>query len=340
MKRQALFVVLVVFALASWAGARVNAEVGPPPYLAAAMADPARPVDDTSLDASRKPGDVLAFAGIKPGEKVVDLMPGAGYYTRVFSKIVGPRGRVYALQPTEMDKAAPKGLQSLKSFAGASGYENVSVLVQPIALLSLPHQVDMVWTSQNYHDLHDPFMGSPDLAHLNKAIFDALKPGGLYIVLDHAAAAGSGVSKTDDLHRIDPAVVMAEVTAAGFEYVGESDALRQPGDDHSLPAFDKSMHGRTDRFIYKFRKPMSAASAGPASVPTLFQRLAAGHVAAQRICRIVKALDDRLRRLEALPAVAGAAGMRLLRPCPGTGWFASRIAPVRTCCAQRDAHDA
>ncbi|WP_266180863.1 class I SAM-dependent methyltransferase [Dyella humicola] len=340
MKRQPLFVVLVVFALACWAGGRVNAEVGPPPYVAAAIADPARPADDTSLDASRKPGEVLAFAGIKPGDKVVDLMPGAGYYTRVFSKIVGPKGSVYALQPTEMDKAAPKGLQRLKGFASTPGYENVSVLVQPIAELSLPQHVDMVWTSQNYHDLHDPFMGSPDLARLNKAIFDALRPGGIYMVLDHAAAPGSGVSKTDELHRIDPAVVKAEVTAAGFEYVGESDALRQAGDDHSLPAFDKSMHGKTDRFIYKFRKPIRAASAGQAPVPTLFHRLAAGHAATQRICRIVKALDDELHRLEALPAVAEAAGMRLLRPCPGNGLFASRIAPVRTCCAQRDAHDA
>jgi predicted methyltransferase len=340
MKRQPLFVVLVVFALACWAGGRVNAEVGPPPYIAAAMADPARPADDMSLDAGRKPAEVLVFAGIKPGDKVVDLMPGAGYYTRVFSKIVGSKGVVYALQPTEMDKAAPKGLQSLKGFANTPGYENVSVLVQPIAVLSLPQHLDMVWTSQNYHDLHDPFMGSPDVARLNKAIFDALKPGGIYIVLDHAAAPGSGVSKTDDLHRIDPAVVKAEVTAAGFEYVGESDALHQAGDDHSLPAFDKSMRGKTDRFIYKFRKPMSVVSVGPAAVPTLFHRFVAGRAAAQRICKIVKALDDRLRRLETLPAVAEAASMRLFRPCPGNGSFATRIAPLRTCCAQRDVHDA
>ncbi len=258
MKRQPLFVVLIVFALACWTCGRVNAEVGPPAYVAAAIADPARPVDDRSLDGARRPADALAFAGIKPGDKVVDLMPGAGYYTRVFSKIVGTKGIVYALQPAEMDKAAPKGLQSLKSFAGTPGYQNVSVLVQPIAVLSLPQQVDLVWTSQNYHDLHDPFMGSPDMARLNRAIFDALKPGGIYIVLDHAAAAGSGVSRTDDLHRIDPAVVKAEVTAAGFEYLGESDALREVGDDHSMPVFDNAMRGKTDRFIYKFRKPMSS----------------------------------------------------------------------------------
>ncbi|MFC4528657.1 class I SAM-dependent methyltransferase [Dyella halodurans] len=340
MKRQPLSVVLVVFALACWACGRVNAEVGPPSYVAAALADPARPVDDRSLDGGRKPAEVLAFAGIKPGDKVVDLMPGAGYYTRVFSKIVGAGGVVYAVQPVEMDKAAPKGLQTLNSFAGTPGYPNVSVLVQPIAALSLPQHVDLVWTSQNYHDLHDPFMGSPDIARLNKAIFDALKPGGVYIVLDHAAAAGSGVSRTDDLHRIDPAVVKAEVTAAGFEYLGESDVLRQAADDHSTPAFDKAMRGKTDRFIYKFRKPVGAASAGRAIVPAILHQLGVGPAGAQRICKIVESLHERLRQLKTLPAVAEAAGMRLLRPCPGHDSFASRVVPIRTCCAQHGALDA
>ena len=340
MKRQPLLVVFVVFALACWACGRVNAEVGPPAYIAAAIADPARPADDRALDGGRKPADVLAFAGIKPGEKVVDLMPGAGYYTRVFSKIVGTKGMVYAVQPVEMDKAAPKGLQSLKGFASTPGYQNVSVLVQPIAALSLPQHVDLVWTSQNYHDLHDPFMGSPDVARFNKAIFDALKPGGVYIVLDHAAAAGSGVSRTDDLHRIDPAVVKAEVTAAGFEYLGESDALRQAGDDHSMPAFDKVMRGKTDRFIYKFRKPMKAVSTGQAIVPAILQSLGVSRAGVQRICKVVQALHNRLRRLETLPALAEAAGMRLIRPCPGNGPLVSRIAPLRTCCAQPGARDA
>jgi predicted methyltransferase len=340
MKRQPLLVVFAVFALAFWTCGRAHAEVGPPAYIAAAIADPARPADDRSLDDGRKPADVLVFTGIKPGDKVVDLMPGAGYYTRVFSKIVGTKGIVYALQPVEMDKAAPKGLQSLKGFAGTPGYRNVSVLVQPIAALSLPQHVDLVWTSQNYHDLHDPFMGSPDMARLNKAIFDALKPGGFYIVLDHAAADGSGVSRTDDLHRIDPAVVKAEVTAAGFEYVGASDALRQAGDDHSLPAFDRAMRGRTDRFIYKFRKPMSAVTAGQTIVPAIFHSLGVSHAGVQRICRMVRTLHDRLRRLETLPAIAEAAGMRLIRPCPGNGSLVSRIAPLRTCCAQRGARDA
>jgi predicted methyltransferase len=227
-----------------------------PSYAALAVADPHRPADQRAQDADRKPVEVLNFTGITRGWKVVDLMPGAGYYTRLFSKMVGTKGTVYAIQPTEMDKANSKNLPILRSFAGTADYPNVQVIVQPIADLDIPKGVDMVWTSENYHDLHDPFMGPPDMARLNKAIYDALKPGGIYIVLDHAAAAGTGTSKTNDLHRIDPAVVKQEVTAAGFEFVGESDVLHNPADDHTLAVFDPKIRGKTDKFIYKFRKPM------------------------------------------------------------------------------------
>lgn len=242
--------------LAAFTNLPAHAESTPPAYISNAVAAADRPQADKAQDANRKPAEVLAFTGIKPGDKVVDLMPGSGYYTRIFSRIVGPQGMVYALQPTEMDKAAPKNLPILKSFAGTAAYPNVSVLVQSIAAMAIPAHVDVVWTSQNYHDLHDPFMGSPDMARINKTIYDALKPGGVYLVLDHAAAAGHGVSNTNDLHRIDPATVKAEVTAAGFEFVGESDVLRNPADNHSLPIFDPVMRGKTDKFIYKFRKPL------------------------------------------------------------------------------------
>lgn len=253
MKTQAFFVTALACML--FAGLPAKAAPGVPSYISAAVADAARPTDEKAQDADRKPAEVLAFTDIKPGDKVVDLMPGAGYYTRIFSKIVGPKGIVYALQPTEMDKASPQRLKSLKTFAGTKDYPNVVILVQPIGAMQMPKGLDMVWTSQNYHDLHDPFMGSPNMAKINKTIYDALKPGGIYVVLDHAAAAGTGTSKTNDLHRIDPAAVKAEVTAAGFEFVGESDVLRNPADDHTLAIFDKTIKGRTDKFIYKFRKP-------------------------------------------------------------------------------------
>ncbi|HET6554596.1 MAG TPA: methyltransferase [Dyella sp.] len=237
----------LAFALAS------HAQV--PSGVTAAIADSHRPAEDRAQDADRHVADVLAFANVRPGDRVVDLMPGTGYYTRLFSTLVGPRGKVYALQPAEMDKAAPKGLQSLRGFAGQPPYDNVAVLLQPVASMSLPEKVDLVWTSQNYHDLHDPFMGSPDMAKLDRMLLDALRPGGTLIVLDHAAAPGTGVAHTDDLHRIDPAVVKAELAAAGFRLDGESDALRNPDDPHTAGLRDPSVRGHTDRFILRFVKP-------------------------------------------------------------------------------------
>jgi predicted methyltransferase len=247
---------MATVALAAWTNAPAKSATDVPAYVARAVADASRPADERAQDANRKPLEVLAFTGVKPGDKVVDLMPGSGYYTRIFSKIIGVHGKVYALQPAEMDKAAPKGLLALRSFAGTAAYPNVEVLLQPVSAITTPEHVDLVWTSQNYHDLHDSFMGSPDMVRFDKSVFDMLKPGGIFLVLDHAAADGSGVSRTNDLHRIDPASVKAEVTAAGFEFVGESKVLRNPADDHSLAIFDKSIRGRTDKFIYKFRKPM------------------------------------------------------------------------------------
>lgn len=246
---------LLVLTMLLTVAAPVTTAIALPSFVALAVADKNRPADDRSQDVHRKPVEVMGFTGVKPGDIVVDLMPGSGYYTRILSKIVGPRGKVYALQPVEMDKVAPKGLQSLRSFAGTPPYTNVVVLVQPISALAIPEPVDMIFTSQNYHDLHDPFMGSPDMARLDHTLFDALKPGGVLVVLDHAAAAGSGITRTDDLHRIDPASVKAEVTAAGFRFDGQSDALRNPADNHTLGIRDPSIRGDTDRFIFKFLKP-------------------------------------------------------------------------------------
>jgi len=228
-----------------------------PEYITGAIADANRPAEDSAQDANRKPAAVLAFAGVKPGDTVIDVMPGNGYYTRLFSLIVGQRGKVIALQPVEMDKAAPKGLQSLRSFAGAPHFENVTILVQPIGELALPDRVDLVWTSQNYHDVHDPFMGSPDVMRFNKAILESLKPGGRYVILDHRAVTGSGTSATDTMHRIDPAAVRSEVLAAGFKFSAQSDLLRNPEDADTLSIYDKSIRGRTDRFILKFQRPRS-----------------------------------------------------------------------------------
>ncbi|HSR64549.1 MAG TPA: methyltransferase [Xanthomonadaceae bacterium] len=221
-----------------------------PAYVQAAVADPGRDAD-RAKDANRHAAEVVAFAGVKPGDKVLELVPGGGYFTRVFSKVVGPDGKVYAAIPAPMEKYS----DDTKKLP--ADYPNVSLLEQAADALATPEPVDVAFTSQNYHDYPDKFMGPTDPALLNKAVFAALKPGGTYIVIDHVAQAGSGTRDTDTLHRIDPALVKQQVLAAGFEYVGESRVLANPADDHSLKVFDPSVRGHTDQFAYKFRKPMA-----------------------------------------------------------------------------------
>jgi predicted methyltransferase len=246
---------LVLTLLAAGALAPCAMAATPPGAISPAIADASRPASDRSQDADRHVAEVLAFADIHRGDTVVDLMPGNGYYTRLFSRLVGPRGRVYAVQPTEMDKVAPGGLKSVRGFAGKPPYDNVKVLVQPVDALHLPTNVDLVWTSKNYHDLHDKFMGPANVEAVNRAIFRALKSDGRYLVLDHAAAAGSGLAHTEDLHRIDPSRVTREVTSIGFRAASASNVLDNPDDTHTAAVFDPSIKGRTDQFLLAFRKP-------------------------------------------------------------------------------------
>lgn len=224
--------------------------------IAAAVADPARPATDTHRDADRKPAETLAFTGVKPGEVVADYAAGQGYFTRLFSDVVGSQGHVYASVPSELFvyPNIVKGLADVETWTVK--HPNVTVtFASALAAAKYPEKLDLFWIAQNYHDLHDPFMGPVDMPAFNRAVFDALKPGGLYIVLDHVAAPGSPADVTDTLHRIEPSVARREVEAAGFEFVGESGILANPNDPHSATVFDKSIRGHTDQFIYKFRKP-------------------------------------------------------------------------------------
>jgi predicted methyltransferase len=202
------------------------------PYIAAAVADPGRG-DQKDVDARRHPAEVIAFSGVKPGDKVVDLIPGSGYFSKIFSKAVGPKGKVYMIWPNEYAKEAQPDPEENKKLAKA-GYPNTVVIQQPGAAFATPEPVDLVF---------------------NRAVFKALKPGGTFLIVDHAAEAGSGMRDTDTLHRIDPAIVKKQVTAAGFVFEGESNVLRNPKDDLKKVVFDKSIRGHTDQFIYKFRKP-------------------------------------------------------------------------------------
>ncbi|MGN6512321.1 MAG: class I SAM-dependent methyltransferase [Lysobacteraceae bacterium] len=219
-----------------------------PAYVQAAVDDPGREAD-RAKDANRHAAEIVAFAGVKPGDKVLELVPGGGYFTRVFSKVVGPEGKVYAAIPAPMEKYSDETRKLPEA------YPNVTLLEQAADALATPEQVDVAFTSQNYHDYPDKFMGPTDPAVLNKAVFAALKPGGTYVVIDHAAQKGSGLRDTETLHRIDPALVRQQVEAAGFKFVGASEVLVNGADDHTLKVFDPSVRGHTDQFVYKFRKP-------------------------------------------------------------------------------------
>ena len=233
-----------------------QASSGIPKPISAAMANPARPDSDRELDVDRKGGESVAFAGVKPGDKVVDLIPGKGYFTRIFSLVVGPKGHVYAVPPPKRPNApegAPDPGAASEAIAADPHFSNVSVVVGHLTDLKFPEPVDLVWTSRNYHDFHN--IPNVDVGTINKQIFDALKPGGVYVVLDHTAEKGSGTRDTATLHRIDPEAVKKEVEAAGFKFVGQSEILRNPNDPHTAKVFDASVKGKTDQFILKFRKP-------------------------------------------------------------------------------------
>ncbi len=252
----------LLLALALSLGASAQAAASKPSAaIENAISDPSRPAADTARDANRKAAQTLAFAGVKPGDRVVDYIANTGYFTRLLSGTVGPRGHVYSVELDEIVTASnvAKGYADLKAWAPSR--PNITLSTVPVKeSLNFPDRLDVFWITQNYHDLHDKFLGPVNIAAFNKAVFAALKPGGVYIVLDHAAATGAPADVTETLHRIEPAVARREIEAAGFELVGQSDILANPDDPRTVGMFDTSVKGRTDQFLFKFRKPLSPAA--------------------------------------------------------------------------------
>ena len=268
-----------------------------PAYISKAVDDPSRPQTDRDRDENRKPAEVITFAGIKPGDKVADLMPGGGYFTRIFCNIVadmgaGNKGQVYAVTIPRKPASASQSTSQASTQASSSGSSASSAAsnsscanVTRIALklknipapelhsdsddpgwvyeyyqqsppaenFAVPEALDVIWTSENYHDLHNAGFGPPDMRLVNKAFFAALKPGGVLVIEDHAAEKKSGARDTQTLHRIDPELVKREVQSAGFVFVGESTVLQHSEDAHNTKAHE--MHDKTDRFLLKFRRP-------------------------------------------------------------------------------------
>jgi predicted methyltransferase len=214
-----------------------------------------RPATDIARDAARKPAAMVAFAKIAPGQTVVDMLPGGGYFTRVFAQAVGPKGKVVALVSDQYAKAVPKVATDIQALAVEPAYANVEAAIRFLGDVGAPGTVDRVWTAQNYHDLRSKNLPANTGEGINRAVFAALKPGGMYVILDHSAAKGSGLRDVDTLHRIDAATLKAEVISVGFTFAGESKVLASKADDRTKNVFDPAIQGKTDQFVYRFMKP-------------------------------------------------------------------------------------
>lgn len=226
------------------------------PSLTAAVAASDRKPDNVKLDESRKPAQVLQFLGLKPGMKVLDLFGGNAYWAEITAPVVGPKGHVTVWEPTQFYKDDTK-----KSFAEfMARHPNVSIVASPFEAPALPmNYADLVILNLDYHDTYWQSVkyGIPkmDPNAFVKAVYRATKPGGIVGVTDHVANPGDTRATVEKFHRIDPNTVKADFQRAGFVLVGSSDLLRNPADDHSLLVFDPKIRGKTDRFIFKFKKP-------------------------------------------------------------------------------------
>ncbi len=247
--------VAVAVVLAVPGAARTVADPGAAD-VAAAVAPPARSADNLELDASRKPAELLSFLGLKKGMRVADMFGGNHYWAEIFSPAVGPKGQVTVWVPTQFyrDKA-PAEFAAFKATR-----PNVSILVSPFEAPNLPpRSFDFMLINLNYHDVYwvsEKYgITRMEPGAWLKAVFASMKPGGVVGVVDHIGPAGDTRAIVDKLHRIDPATVRADFVRAGFVFDGSSEMLRNPADDHSKLVFDPFVRGKTDRFVYRFKKP-------------------------------------------------------------------------------------
>ena len=202
-----------------------------------------------------KLSELIRFSSVDAGSTVIDVYPGDGDWTRLFSDIVGPQGRVYSFVPAEVADFKNDPVGQMRALAKEPGRENVeAVSADLVAMPEVVQPADVLWLHLFYHDLHTALMQArgATAADFNRAVYERLKPGGSYVIVDHAAAAGSGTSDTQALHRIDPAAVREEVEAAGFVLDAKSTLLANQVDPHSVKVFDPSIKGQTDRFAYRF----------------------------------------------------------------------------------------
>ncbi len=225
--------------------------------FAAALARPDRPADAVALDASRKPAEVLAFLGLKPGMKAADIMTGSGYWAEIMANAIGPKGKVTAFEPTQFYTAPDEQKVWAALTARRPDIDFVRYPFEGFA--AKPASFDFAIINLNYHDLYwesaQYKIPRSDPAAFTRALFAAIKPGGIVGIIDHVGPAGDTRAIVEKMHRIDPATVKADFEAAGFVLEARSDLLANPDDDHSKLVYDPSVRGKTDRFVFRFRKP-------------------------------------------------------------------------------------
>jgi predicted methyltransferase len=250
MRRTTTLTLALLAATAIGSAAMAQPPAGPPgaPQAPPAPITAERPAANVALDATRKPIETMKFAGVKPGSTVVELGAGGGYYTRMLSQAVGPKGKVYTVI-TPGQAARPNGRFTVDGLAAV--LPNVQVVVSDYATLAVPTPPDIVWTTENYHDYHNG--PTANVPALNKGVYNALKPGGIYYVEDHSAAKGAGAEATSKYHRMDEDIAKAELTAAGFKLDAEGSLLRNPQDDR-IKANSENGHFTTDRFMLRMKK--------------------------------------------------------------------------------------
>ncbi|HYM35458.1 MAG TPA: hypothetical protein VET48_08685 [Steroidobacteraceae bacterium] len=247
--------VLVIAACASGSGQSTTKVLTVIDY-ASILADPARPAADKSDDAARKPAEVLAFAQIRPGETILEMEAGRGWYSEILSSALGPNGKLIVQYPPEF----AYGDAAFKARTDAGRLKNATVTVSAFdKLKAADNSVDkVVWILGPHELYYTPRNAQPGaLGDVKKTYADivrVLKPGGVFIAMDHSAAAGAPTSTGQTIHRIDPAIVLAAAKEAGLKYIDKSDVLANPSDDRSKMVFDASLRRHTDQFLFRFQK--------------------------------------------------------------------------------------
>ncbi|WP_395375974.1 class I SAM-dependent methyltransferase [Marinicella sp. W31] len=208
-------------------------------------------------DTDRKPYEVMKFSLIKPGDHVVEITPGEGYYTALLSRVVGEKGKIHAVDPARAFKALPRIRHFFPNYIKRDPRNNVEYSIQNLDEIQIPENLDQIWMVLYYHDT---IWTEENRMAMNAAFFKHLKPGGVFLVIDHYALQGAIDSVTRSLHRIDADIVMSEVQSAGFILDASSDVLAHPEDPRTDSVFELNRRGKTDRFVWRFKKPHNDSS--------------------------------------------------------------------------------